>query len=171
MKKVILLLLSFLALISCSTVYVVHDYDMMADFSRFKTFRWDMTRSDSGFNNELLDKRLRYEINQELIAKGFERSNQKADFVLAYEQTTRTEKDVYVTYTHHGWRHGGWHHRNIFVDKHKEALITLKIYDAETDELVWQSWASGIEVKIEFVEEIINETAEKLVADFPPQTK
>ncbi|MCF7793663.1 MAG: DUF4136 domain-containing protein [Candidatus Cloacimonetes bacterium] len=171
MKKIFMILLSLLALISCSTIYVVRDYDVTADFSNFKTFRWDMTRSNSRFKNELLDKRLRHTINQELIAKGFEHQSRYADFILTYEQTTRSEKDVYVTHSYHGWRHGGWGHRNVFVDKRKEALMTLKIFDAKTDQLVWQSWASGIEVRIEFVEEIINETAEKLVEDFPPGKK
>lgn len=171
MKKIFILLFSLLMLISCSTIYVVRDYDVTADFSNYKTFRWDMTRSDSRFKNELLDKRLRHAINQELTAKGFEHKPKYSDFILTYEQTTRNEKDVYVMHSYHGWRYGGWSHRNVFIDKRKEALITLKIFDGKTDQLVWQGWASGIEVRIEYVEEIINEVAEKLVADFPPEYK
>jgi hypothetical protein len=168
MKRIILFF-SLIVLASCSTIYVVHDFDVTADFSQYQTFSWDMSRSESGFKNPLLDKRLRNAINAELQNKGFLFSEDNADFILTYEQTTRNERDVYVMHSYHGWRYGGWGYRDVFVDKRKEALITLKIYDAETDELVWQSWASGIRVKIEFVEEIINETAKKLVKDFPPE--
>ena len=161
--------MSLSVLASCSTIYVVHDFDVTADFSQYHTFRWDMNRSENGFKNQLLDKRLRAAIGAELQKKGFALSNDSADFILSYEQTTRNERDVYVVHSYHGGQFDGWRHRDVFVDKRKEALITLKIYDTKTDELVWQSWASGIRVKIEFVEEIITETAEKLVRDFPPE--
>ncbi len=164
--------LSLMILLSaCSSIYVVYDYDVQADFSKYKSFKWDMSRSELGFKNQLLDKRLRYSIDLELIGKGFQYTEQNADLVLTYEQTTRTERDIYVMHSYPGWRHGGWGHRNVFVDKRKEALITLKIFDAETNELIWQSWASGIEVVIEDVEKIIKNVAAQLVANFPPPQK
>ena len=172
--KFLSLILIAISFFGCSTIYVVYDYDVEADFNKYSSFRWteeSENKSDKIFENPLMDKRLKHAIKLELENKGYMLAKQDADFILAYEQTTRMEENVYVTHYSHGWRHNGFGFTRVFKDKHMEGLITLKIYDAKTDELIWQGWASGIEVIVEYIEEIINETAYKLVENFPPGMK
>ena len=167
-SKLFLLILIIFSLVSCSSIYVVYDYDVEADFSKYSTYRWDMNRSDSAFKNQLLDKRLRYALNKELQARGYEQTDDSADFILSYEQATHQEKDVYVVHSSHGWSRHRFHTRQVFVDHHKEGTIVLNIFDGKTDELVWQGWASGIEVDLENIEYNINTVAAKLIEKFPP---
>jgi Domain of unknown function (DUF4136) len=166
--KLFSLLLVIILLMSCSTIYVVYDYDVEADFTKYSTYKWDMNKSDSAFKNQLLDKRLRHALNKELQTRGFEQSDDNADFILTYEQATHQEKDVYVVHSNHGWPRHRFHTRQIFVDRHKEGTIVLNIFDGKTEELVWQGWASGIEVDLENIEYNINTTAAKLIEKFPP---
>ncbi|MFC1897993.1 DUF4136 domain-containing protein [Candidatus Cloacimonadota bacterium] len=159
-------------LAGCSTIYVVYDYDVEADFSKYHTFRWANQSDNNGqdiFENPLMDKRLKHAIRLELENKGFEFGGQDADFTLAYEQTSQMREDVYVTRYSRGWPYRGFGFTHVSKDKTMEGMIILKIYDTNTGELIWQGWASGIEVIVEYIEEIINETAAKLVENFPPE--
>ncbi|MDO9577645.1 MAG: DUF4136 domain-containing protein [Candidatus Cloacimonadales bacterium] len=170
LAALVLIVLSFLG---CSTIYVAYDYDVEADFSKYHTFRWAKdvdNKSNSIFDNPLMDKRLKNALNLELENKGYEKTDQNADFILAYEQASHMEEDVYVSHYSHGWRHHGFGFglTNVSKDRYMEGMITLKIYDGETDELIWQGWASGIRIDVENIAEIINETAQKFVEKFPP---
>ncbi len=172
--KLISLILIVLLFFGCSTIYVVYDYDVEADFSKYHTFRWanqSENNSQDIFENPLMDKRLKNAVKLELQNKGFQVGDQDADFTLAYEQTSQMKEDVYVSHYTHGWRHHGFGFSRVFKDRHMEGMIILKIYDTKSGELIWQGWASGIEVVVENVEEIINETAYKLVENFPPEMK
>jgi Domain of unknown function (DUF4136) len=172
--KLISLVIIVFSLVSCSTIYVVYDYDVEADFSKYRTFRWANQAENNSpdiFENPLMDKRLKHAIKLELENKGFELGDQNADFTLAYEQTSKMREDVYVTRYYPGWRNYGIGFTHVSKDKSMEGMIILKIYDTKSGELIWQGWASGIEVEIEYIEEIINETAAKLVENFPPVMK
>ena len=90
-KLISLVAISF-AMFGCSTIYVVYDYDVEADFSKYHTFRWANQSENSGqdiFENPLMDKRLKHAIRLELENKGFELGDQNADFTLAYEQSSQ----------------------------------------------------------------------------------
>jgi hypothetical protein len=178
MKSIKLILVGLVVFIffGCSTLYVVYDYDVEADFSKYKTFRWATDvedKTETGFDNSLMDKRLKHAISLELENKGYVKAEKDVDLILAYEQSSHMEEDVYVTSYHQGWRHHGlgFGVSRVSRDRYMEGMIIMKIYDNETDELIWQGWASGIEVVVEYIEEIINETAQELIDKFPPPQK
>lgn len=167
--KLILLVIIIFSFVGCSTIYVVYDYDVAADFNEFNTYKWDMSKSDGAFKNKLLDKRLRHALNLELEARGYLQVNSEPDFILSYEQATRQEKDVYVVHSNRGWSRHRFRTRHVFVDRHTEGTIVLSIFDGKTEELIWQGWASGIQVDLEDIEYNINTAAEKLIDNFPPK--
>jgi len=172
--KLLSLAITVLLFIGCSTIHVVYDYDVEADFSKYRTFRWANQSENTGqdiFENPLMDKRLKHAIKLELQNKGFEFGGQNADFTLAYEQTSQMREDVYVTKYYPTWRHFGIGLTHVSKDKSMEGMIILKIYDTASGELIWQGWATGIEVVVEYIGDIINETAESLVENFPPSGK
>ena len=170
-----LLILSFIiALFGCSGISVVYDYDVEADFGSYNSFRWAANNAEKNvFDNPLMDKRLKNAVTKHLENKGYQKAEENADLILSYEQSSRPREDIYVTSYSHGWRWqgAGFGVSRISRERYLEGMIILRIYDAHTAELIWQGWATGIEVMVENIEEIMNETARKLVEKFPPPQK
>ena len=92
-----------LLLTACSSpVRVDSDYTPDIDFSAFKTYSWYNTalrdpKSLDYLGGDIFDKRVRYNIDAELQAKGFVLKNDgPVDFKVNYDVLTEDRQDIHT---------------------------------------------------------------------------
>ena len=106
-KLFILLCLGILT--SCSSVKVVSDYDTKVDFSTYKTFAFYKKGIDKASVSDLDKKRIMRAIENELIEKGFTKSENPdlliSIFTKSREQVNVTDNNLGYGF---GWGYNPW---------------------------------------------------------------
>ena len=132
----------------CTPMTVRHDYDPDVDFSAFTTYDW-MPRLDSDkeaksmLSGPFLEKRIKKAVVEAMAAKGFERTTQEPDFLIAYHVTYKRLADVDV----HGYGHGGYGygygHWGPYTEvrEHTEGTLILDFVDPASKQLIWRGWS------------------------------
>lgn len=123
----LLILCSMWLITDCAAQEIRFDYDVKADFSRYKTYLWiDCERpANSKLNHEAVIAM----VNRRLAVIGLIRvDKQQADLYLSY----RGEIEDCVSYEVDNFSNGGTIER-----KHQEATLTLKLIEATTSRLIW----------------------------------
>ena len=180
MKKGLFLLLSIILLSSCNAVKVVTDYDSNVDFNKYKTFAFYKPEIDKAKISDLDKKRILRAIENELMAKGFSKSNNPDMLVGIF---TKSREKVNINQNNNfgygfGWGFGwglnpfwGGMNNNINVSQYTEGTLFVDFIDKEKKELVWQGVGTGAlriqnrEKKERRIKEFVNE----IVAKFPPE--
>lgn len=187
MKTIILFLaLIVLALtLGCSSVTYKHDYDKSADFAAMKTYAWVAPPADPSPSvrsalerNDLLDKRIKESVNNQLAAKGYTVNVDSPDFLVLYH--TGTEDKVNVTDYGYGYGpygygyggYGGWYGGGgVDVQQYKEGTLILDIVDFQSKQLVWRGFATAAlnpDAPMEKREKKLNEVITQILSKFPP---
>lgn len=165
--RIILCLLMMAMLMSCSSVAVKSDFDPTANFSHYKTFDFLPHRTKPS-GNPFNDKRIEAAVEEELIAKGYQKQTAGApDFLVAYHSNVKDKIDV-DTY---GYRYGRYGRRvgtYTTVREYQQGTLVIDFIDANTKELVWRGWAKG-EVNDSVSKEKIDDTVAKILGKYPPQ--
>ncbi|RXG11333.1 putative protein DUF4136, partial [Leeuwenhoekiella aestuarii] len=100
-----LFLIAVVALFSsCNSVRVASDYDQSADFTNYKTFAFFKPGIDKAEISDLDKKRILRAIENEMLAKGFVKSEDPSMLVSIFT-TAQQRVDVYNNY---GWGWGSW---------------------------------------------------------------
>jgi len=173
-------LVAGMLLMACSTVQVSQDYKLQTDFTQYQRFRWvEKPRDRTGdvrIDNPLLDARIRRAVQETLKTRGFaEAPAGKADFFVDYQLAVRSrlETDTYRSGIGYGyWPYWGWGGYETTVREYDEGILVIDFIDADSNELVWRGigtrrlrqYANPQEVTRE-----VNETVDKILAQFPPQ--
>jgi len=162
------LLAPTLLLAGCASVRVSTDYDRTFDFTAYRTFSWDPAsakdRSGPDAPPTLVQRRIRGAADDELLAKGYVRTNPAAaDFLLAYHGGVRHKVDV--TRTRYG-RHGRW--TAVRVDPYQEGTLVLDIIDGPTHELVWRGVGIAVVGKSRTPDADIRKAVTAILEKFPP---
>src|SRR5262245_55478507 len=91
MKNIVLALAVGFAVVGCATSSVTMDvdYDTAKDFAAQKTFAW-MPATGNAAANELLVKRIRSSVDQQLQAKGRTPVADNPDFLIAMDLSGKT---------------------------------------------------------------------------------
>jgi hypothetical protein len=158
---------------ACATVTVSHDYDIDADFSRYRTFAWAPVTEPEAKSNvpgapgSFVDKRIRQNVNQQMQAKGVREDTQNPDLLVAYsigveeKEVVTEEGNVYggphaAPYPYR--RHPGARYpygrypyyeprgswtRDIQVQTYQEGTLIIDLIDAKAEALVWRGVAQG----------------------------
>jgi hypothetical protein len=179
MKKTILLLLVMAAMIGCQTVRVSQDYAIGTDFSQYNTFAYFKKGVDEAKISELDKKRILRAIDNEMISKGFLKS-ERPDVLVSIFTDSKERVDVYNNF---GWGWGGWGWGgwggfgmggafNNNVNRTTEGILYIDLIDANNKELIWQgvgtaSLKSSPEEKVERTQEMVRE----ILMQFPPVPK
>lgn len=174
MRMLPLLLLFVLG--SCSSVQVASDYDTKADFSRYKTYAYHKNAIDKAEISDLDKKRILRAIDDEMIRKGFEKSD-NPDLLISF--FTRANDQVNVNQWGPGWGWGwGWGWGPGFwgstttVSTSTEGTLIIDLVDAKTKDLLWQGEGRGLLTRqAEKKEEKIREFVSKILAQYPPGAK
>lgn len=161
---------------SCSSVQVASDYDKNVDYSQFKTFAFYKSGVDKVEISDLDKKRILRAIEEQLLAKGFTKSENPDLLVNIF---TKSRQEVNVNQFNAGWGYGwgyGWNPwgfgGNTSVTTTTEGTLFIDLINAKKKELVWQGEGSGTLTKnTEKKEENIKEFVTKILAQYPPAIK
>jgi hypothetical protein len=177
----VVILLAVLALAGCSTMTVSTDYDRSASFAAYKTF--DFIPAPE-VKNPLIRARVEEAITKELTAKGFTRSSENPDLLIAGHVRLSSETHFDTTSYGYGW--GGWGgywgsyggmgmgSSTTVAREVPVGTLIIDLVDASAKKLVWQAVASDTIDSSATAEERdyrINEAMKKIFAGFPPQAK
>jgi len=158
-----LLLVTALAAAGCSSIRVATDWDRDYSFSALHTYSWAVspeTPKDAP-ESAFLDRRIRRAVDDALAAKGYEKREGTADFLVVYQAKVHDRYDVYRSPSWRGWND---------VRRYREGTLVLGIVDRARDEIVWSGWAEGIVSEPGAAsEEVIREAVTKMLEGFPPR--
>jgi len=164
---------------------VTYNFDNTADFSKYKTYRWEKHPQSADINQITLGQ-LGAAFDAELAKKGLVKTkSDKSDLVIVYQLAVTQEKEINTYST--GWGYGpGWggyygggglygsSSTNTSVTTISIGSVNLDIYDAAKKQLIWRGIASktlDTKAKPDKQERNIAKAAEKLLKNYPPKKK
>ena len=165
---------------SCTRITVQSDYDHSIDFSKYNSFGWvphqeSEEKSHRGSKKgevdrqykDLMNKRLESNVEKILIARGLAKtSEESADLLLSYQFGLKQKMDR-IGFRSGGGRGGGIS-RSMRIPVTEDNIV-LEMMDRKTNQLVWRGWAQGELENIAKEPEIIKDSVEKFLGDFPPK--
>lgn len=181
-----IILIVFTLVFGCSSIEVSQDYDLSTNFSGLKTYEWQSETqkktNDARLDNPLLDARIRSAVDRVLGEMGCQRvSHDTPDFFVTYQYTVqrRIGTDNVRTGVGYGYgrsgRYGGIGvSTGDHVTEYDEGMLVIDVIHAGNGDLMWRgigtrrvSQHSDPEKRTKQ----INETVDKILAQFPPQPK
>jgi hypothetical protein len=174
--------LIMMALQACSGIIVSQDYEQGYDFSKLKTFAWKPNDNhEYGVkDNELLDKRITTAIQGNLIARNYAPAESgTADFYVSYNYNTEqkiSSSNVSTGIAFGRSAYGGFGGIGIGtgtdIRTYDQGTLLIDVTEVSSNKLVWR----GISTQSvsehhtpEELTEMVNETVEKMLLQFPPQ--
>jgi hypothetical protein len=173
--KILPLLLLFIAG-SCNSVRVANDYDKKADFVSYKTFAFFKNGIDKVEISDLDKRRILHSIEEEMIAKGFTKSDNPDLLVNIF---TKSTEQVNVNQYNAGWGYGygfGWSPwmwgGTASVYTNTDGTLFIDLIDAKKKELIWQGEGEGYLTKdAEKKDARIKEFVSRILSQYPPKKK
>ncbi|MDY0089669.1 MAG: DUF4136 domain-containing protein [Flavobacteriaceae bacterium] len=161
-------------LTSCSSVRIASDFDKSANFDQYKTFAYHKPSIDKVEISDLDKRRILKAIDEELLAKGFSKS-EKPDVLVSIFTKDSQRVEVWDNSYYWGWGWGWnpwmWGGRTS-VSTVNEGTLYIDIIDAQKKELVWQGEGSGVLSKnTKKKDERIREFVARILSQYPPKEK
>ena len=183
MKKAIPILVMLFFAASAWAQKVSYNFDSQADFSKYKTFRWE-EHPNSVNIDDLTKKELGAALNAQLATKGLTNTTDaNADLVLVYQLALRQEKELTTLSSGYGygpgWR-GGWYGgmgsgiSTTTANTINIGSLDVDMYDAAAKKLVWRgvvSKAINEKAKPDKRQKNMQKAAKKLFKNYPPPQK
>ncbi|MCF4101206.1 DUF4136 domain-containing protein [Gillisia sp. M10.2A] len=172
--KITSALILFLAVMtSCSTVRVASDYDQQADFTKYSSFAFFKPGIDKAEISDLDKKRILRAIENEMLAKGFTKSEDPDLLVSIF---TKTNENINIYQNNRfgygygwGWYPWYWGAGANTISTTSEGTLYIDLIDAEGKELVWQGMGTAALAKeVNRKQERINEIVKKILEKYPP---
>ena len=176
-KITAVLLLLAVGITSCNTVRVASDYDQNVDFKQYKSFAFFKPGIDKADISDLDKKRILRAIEEEMMSKGFTKSEEPDLLVSIF---TKTKENINIYQNNRfgygygwGWNPWFWGGGSNTVNTTSEGTLYIDLIDSEGKELVWQGMGTAALAKeVNKKQERINEIVEKIFEKYPPgQTK
>lgn len=169
-------------LVACSGISVRQDYEKDYNFSGLKTFAW-LSTDDKEYgvtDNDLVNKRIRTAIESKLSEMSYQLvESTSPDFFVSYHLTIEQKLTssgvtggVTLGRSSYGRYGGVGMSTGSQVRAYDQGTLMIDMTEPESDKLIWRgistqsvSTSSGPEESAA----IINETVEKILAQFPPE--
>ena len=175
-----LLSIAIVLLVGCNPIYVDHDWDEDADFTRYQTYTWlevplpePTNAAQAKQQSPLVAKRIHADINNELKAKGLHEVEEDGDLVVVYylgakhmlevQQNTYSRMDVWADYAVGG---------ALNTTEVTEGRIIIDLIDGGTKKLVWRGQAENTsreDATQQQRNETIDKAIEKVFRKYPPK--
>lgn len=175
---------------ACSSLSVNYDYNLQADFTKFKTYDWLPFPKDMKID-ELNRVRFITAVENNLSSKGFIQNSSKPDFIIATHFGKKTKVDItnwgysYAPnsyYTGYGYRYPGRHSYSgsyvstggVSTYEYEQGTLILDFIDRKTKSLIWRATARAIISPASTPEKQakkINNAVEEILKSFPPEVK
>ncbi len=169
-----------LGLGACVGIQVNTDYDLEADFTRYRTFAWAEGSGggdDHRVNNDLMDQRFRRAVESELVSRGMEKATSgQPDVFVGYQIALDDRVDYQTINTYYG---GAWGYRGVYggvvgtqttATEYTVGTLVIDVYDARQRELVWRGSGEGRVSQArnpEESQERINQAVTRIMEEFP----
>lgn len=158
---------------SCSSIKVASDYDQNIDFNQYKSFAFFKPGIDKAEISDLDKKRILRAIEEEMMAKGFTKSEEPDVLVSIF---TKTKENINIYQNNNfgygyrwGWNPWYWGAGHNTVNTTSEGTLYIDLIDSEGKELVWQGMGTAALAKeVDRKQERINEIVEKIFEKYPP---
>ena len=170
-----------ISLTACSTLQVTSDFDPSANFTKLKTFAWEVPAKEKTGNvrldNPILEKRIKANVENVLAAKGFTKLDSGTpDFYIGYHVALQDKVSVSSMNNYYGYAPGwGWNYAyagGVDVYQYEQGSLTLDIVDSASNQLIWRGSAQA-EVdqfaKDEKKKALLEEAITKILSGFPPK--
>ncbi len=181
-KQIILICLVSLFLQACSGITVSQDYEKEYHFAGLKTFAWKPNK-DNAYGvegNDLVDERIRNAIETNLLAKSYRLvDSYTPDFFISYHMTVEQKitssgmtGGVSIGRSSYGGYGGIGMSTGSDVRAYDQGTLLIDVTIPLGNKLVWRGIATQSVSDHTSPEEStarINETVEKILAQFPPQ--
>jgi hypothetical protein len=177
MKYIKFLLLALVIVFAaCSSVKVITDYDIKADFNAYKTYAFYKTGIDKAKISDLDKKRILRAIEAELSILGMIKSDNPDMLVSIF---TKSREKVNVQQNNNfgygfgwGWNPWMWNgmDRNLNISQFTEGTLFIDFIDKDKKELFWQGIGTGaLRIQNREKKEVrIKEFVKEIVSKFPP---
>ncbi len=182
----LLIILSTILGVGCSSLRVSHDYDAAVDFSKMKTYAWQHdTQPKTGnarLDNDLENQRIRTFIEQALQAKGFTKADRGvADILIGYQLGLQQKVKSDSVQTGFGFGFGGrGRYGSIGISQgtevrtYDEGMLLIDVLDPENGALLWRG--TGTDTVSPHADrdkktKALDEAVTKILAPFPPQVR
>ena len=166
---------------ACSGIKVSQDYEQDYNFAALKTFAWKPNKNNEyGLkDNELVDKRIRTAIVEQLSAKSYTLINSATpDFFISYNVTVEQKitssgasGGISVGRSSYGHYGGVGMSTGSQVRAYDQGTLLIDVTIPLADKLVWRGISTQSVSEHTSPDEStvnINETVEKILAQFPP---
>jgi hypothetical protein len=167
-------------LLACAGPKVVYDYDLKYNFTAYKTFDWQTAPRGAaaragGFDNPIMDGRVKRAVAAALEAKGYRQEAAAPDFLVVYYPVRVAERSHQV---HMGLGFGmgpvGVGVAAPVGDRHSEAVgsMVLEVRDSRTRTMVWKATAEsaleGADSPAE-ADDAVHAAVAAMLQKFPPK--
>ena len=172
---------SLLALLfaACSSYDIHHDYDVEADFSRYRTWGWMPAAPEAAqdvdaarASNSLVDRRIRAAVDAALTAKGLTADETAPDVLVVYHTGLKDKVDITDWGYSYSGTYWGWAGRDIDAQNYTEGTLIVDLVDASSRQLVWRGSATGVVDPARTPEErerAVREIVAKMFDKYPPR--
>jgi hypothetical protein len=171
----ILILSVGVLIVSCgSGVKVFTDYDPSYDIPQYKSFSWSPVKNiEQGQNpiyyNELNDKRIRHAVQDQMISRGYELTEDDGELVLHYHIVIQDQTVVTTDpFGHSNTPYWLSLQQNYY--QYTQGTLIVDIMKGGTNDLVWRGRAVSIiddTYKPGEADELVQDAVARLLKDFP----
>jgi hypothetical protein len=139
------------------------NYDLQADFTRYKTWRW---RKGTPAPDPVADKQLRDAIESRLAARGLSRVESGGDLEVVYHVAAENQIGVEIV----GEKQPFFEAQATRIRHLSVGTLVLNMIDASSRKVVWQGEAHDATTPVpRAIERMIGEGIAQLLQDFPPE--
>ncbi len=176
-----------LAFFGCSTMSVRSEYDRKIEFSRYRIFSWVGARDRPKPPPEWLDKLVRETVEQELVAKGYQKADGKEpDFLVAYDAAIEERTVWQPVFPGAGVPSPGTPSINpsspvwwpffsgtgtvtVCPYVFREGTLLIDFFDASSERLAWRGCAVDVVGNRSEAQKKIQTAVKRLLQRFPPK--
>lgn len=145
------------------------DWDhSITNFSKYQTYTW--VKPARPTSNPLMDQRIVAAIEEQLAARGLQKTESGGNLLVTYSAGVRRETSAVVTGMG-GWRMGGGMGRVDPVTENKGTLV-VDLADAQTKSLIWRGTATDtLSDNPDKNSKKIEKAVTKMFKGYPPKAK
>ncbi len=145
MKKISTVLLALGLLVGCSSTSIQTDYSQEADFSAYRTFRYQDSDVTVAAVSPFAHQRIVAAIRREMVASGLTETEDDPDLVVTYYGSSTQQVQFRTVYT--GWSTsrrshwgmvGGMTSATTTTSTFEQGTMVVDIWEPDTNKAVWR---------------------------------
>lgn len=159
---------------TCLFAKVMSDYDHSVNFGRYHSYSWIVVKAEDPLWNDRISKA----IDNQLMAKGWQKVDSGGDAAVSAFGSTRTVRTIETWYDGFGggwgWRRGwgGGRFATTTVERTPVGTLLVDIFDGKTKKLIWRGTSSAaLSGNPEKNEQKLTKDVATMFKKFPPPEK